>query len=114
MDTTTTTATTAATSSDAGARERLTHSLQQMVDEADHLLKNAQRTGSDQFNAARDKFELQLRHAKDELRRLEEAALDNAKRAARATDLAVHEHPYAAMGIAAGAGLLIGMLISRR
>ena len=113
MDTTTT-PTTAATNSDTSARERLTHSLQQMVDEADHLLKNAQRTGSDQFNAARDKFELQLRHAKDELRRLEDVALENAKRAARATDLAVHEHPYAAMGIAAGAGLLIGMLISRR
>lgn len=113
MDTTTTTPTTA-TSGDAGARERLTHSLQQMVDEADHLLKSAQRSGSEQFNAARDKFEVQLRHAKEELRQLEEAAVYNAKRAARATDHAVHEHPYAAMGIAAGAGLLIGMLISRR
>lgn len=109
MDTTTTTPDT-----DTSARERLANSLQQMVDEADHLLKNAQRTGSDQFNAARDKFELQLRHAKEELRRLEDAALYNAKRAARATDHAVHEHPYAAMGIAAGAALLIGMLISRR
>jgi len=110
MDTTTT----PSTSSDTSTRERLTNSLQQMVDEADHLLKNAQRTGSEQFNSARDKFEQQLRHAKDELRRLEEAAVDNAKRAARATDHAVHEHPYTAMGIAAGAGLLIGMLISRR
>jgi len=100
--------------SDTGTRERLAHSLQQMVDEADHLLKNAQRSGSDQFTAARDKFERQLRHAKDELQRLEDAAIHNAKRAARATDHAVHEHPYAAMGIAAGAGLLIGLLISRR
>lgn len=106
--------TTPAGSNDASARERLAHSLQQMVDEADHLLKNAQRSGSEQFNAARDKFEVQLRHAKEELRRLEDAAVDNAKRAARATDHAVHEHPYAAMGIAAGAGLLIGLLILRR
>ena len=53
-------------------------------------------------------------HAKDELRRLEISAIDNAKRAARATDHAVHEHPYAAMGLAAGVGLLLGMLISRR
>jgi ElaB/YqjD/DUF883 family membrane-anchored ribosome-binding protein len=112
MDTTTTPA--SPMGSDTGARERLAHSLQQMVDEADHLLKNAQRTGSDQFNAARDKFEVQLRHAKEELRRLEDAAVYNAKRAARATDHAVHEHPYAAMGMAAGVGLLIGMLITRR
>jgi ElaB/YqjD/DUF883 family membrane-anchored ribosome-binding protein len=109
MDTTTT-----ITASDTNARERLTQSLKHMVDEADHLLAKAERTGSEQFNAAREKFETQLLHAKDELRRLEMSAIDNAKRAARATDHAVHEHPYAAMGMAAGAGLLIGMLISRR
>jgi len=110
MDSTTTTP----LPTETAARERLAHSLQQMVDEADHLLKNAQRTGSEQFNAARDKFEVQLRHAKEELRRLEDAAVYNAKRAARATDHAVHEHPYAAMSVAAGVGLLIGMLITRR
>jgi ElaB/YqjD/DUF883 family membrane-anchored ribosome-binding protein len=109
MDTTTTT-----TASDTNARERLTQSLKHMVDEADHLLAKAERTGSEQFNAAREKFETQLQHAKDELRRLEMSAIDNAKRAARATDQAVHEHPYTAMGICAGVGLLIGMLISRR
>ncbi len=34
--------------------------------------------------------------------------------AAKATDKAVHEHPYRAMGIALGVGTLIGVLISRR
>ena len=106
--------TTAETTADAQARERLAQSLKHMVDEADHLLSKAEHTGIDQFNAAREKFEAQLRHAKEELRRLELSAIDSAKRAARATDHAVHDHPYAAMGIAAGAGLLIGMLISRR
>jgi ElaB/YqjD/DUF883 family membrane-anchored ribosome-binding protein len=105
---------TATTTSDNNARERLAQSLKHMVDEADHLLAKAERTGSEQFLAAREKFETQLNHAKDELRRLEVSALENAKRAAHATDHAVHEHPYAAMGIAAGAGLLIGMLITRR
>ena len=52
--------------------------------------------------------------AKDELQRLEETAMVNARHAARVTDRAVHEHPYAAMGVAAGVGLLIGMLIARR
>lgn len=101
-------------SAEQSARDRLAHSLQQMVDEADHLLKNAQRTGSEQFAAAREKFETQLRHAKAELSDLEETALRNAKRAARATDHAVHEHPYTAMGLAAGVGLLVGLLIARR
>ena len=95
-------------------RDRLAHSLRQMVEEADHLLKTAQRTGNEQFNAARDKFESRLKQAKSELGELESAAIYNARRAVRAADHTVHEHPYAAMGIAAGAALLIGMLISRR
>jgi ElaB/YqjD/DUF883 family membrane-anchored ribosome-binding protein len=99
---------------DRDARERLTSSLKHMVEEAEHLLRNAQRSGSEEFNAARDKFEARLKQARDELESLQESAIYNAKRAARATDHAVHEHPYAAMGLAAGVGVLLGMLISRR
>jgi ElaB/YqjD/DUF883 family membrane-anchored ribosome-binding protein len=33
---------------------------------------------------------------------------------ARATDDYVHEHPWRAVGAAAGVGLIIGLLISRR
>lgn len=105
---------TTAVASDQNARDRLATSLQHMVDEAEHLLKSAQGAGSDKFNAARDKFESQLRLARAELSELQDSAVDNAKRAARATDHAVHEHPYAAMGISAGVGLLLGLLIARR
>ena len=102
------------TTPDQTARERLAASLKQMVDEAEQLLKSAQGAGSDKFNAARDKFETQLRHARAELAELQDSAVYNAKRAARATDHAVHDHPYTAMGITAGVGLLIGLLIARR
>jgi ElaB/YqjD/DUF883 family membrane-anchored ribosome-binding protein len=96
------------------ARERLAASLKHMVDEADELLKSAQGAGSDKFAAARDKFETQLRHAREELAELQDSALHNARRAARTADHAVHEHPYTAMGISAGIGLLLGLLIARR
>ena len=109
MDTTTTT-----TTPDNSVRDSLAQSLKQIVSEAELLLKTAQRTGNEQFNAARDKFEGQLRHAKADLERLEDAASYQARRAARLTDQAVHDHPYTAMGLAAGVGLLIGMLITRR
>jgi ElaB/YqjD/DUF883 family membrane-anchored ribosome-binding protein len=99
---------------DQSVRNRFVYSLKNMVNEAEHLLNNAQRSGSDEFNAARAKFEAHLKHAKAELTELEDEAIHQAKRAARAADHAVHAHPYAAMGIAAGAGLLIGMLVSRR
>jgi ElaB/YqjD/DUF883 family membrane-anchored ribosome-binding protein len=36
------------------------------------------------------------------------------RRAARSADIAAHDHPYVTAGLAAGVGLLVGMLISRR
>jgi ElaB/YqjD/DUF883 family membrane-anchored ribosome-binding protein len=114
MSNTTTPNAGAAAATDQSARDRLAQSLQHMVDEAEHLLASAERTGSEQFNSARDKFESQLRHAKRELHQLQDSAADKARHAARATDHAVHEHPYAAMGLAGSVGLLLGMLISRR
>jgi Uncharacterized conserved protein len=39
---------------------------------------------------------------------------DQTVEVAKATDKAVHEHPYQAVGIALGLGALIGYLVSRR
>jgi ElaB/YqjD/DUF883 family membrane-anchored ribosome-binding protein len=39
---------------------------------------------------------------------------DKAVASAKATDEAVREHPYKAVGIALGAGVLLGFLIARR
>jgi ElaB/YqjD/DUF883 family membrane-anchored ribosome-binding protein len=39
---------------------------------------------------------------------------DKAVAGAKATDEAVHEHPYKAIGIALGAGVILGYLLTRR
>ena len=39
---------------------------------------------------------------------------DNAVQKARVVDETVHEHPYQAMGMAFGVGVLIGVLVTRR
>jgi ElaB/YqjD/DUF883 family membrane-anchored ribosome-binding protein len=52
--------------------------------------------------------------AKVKLTEVEELALEKAKAAAAATDEYVHEHPWHAVGVAAGVGLVIGLLIGRR
>jgi ElaB/YqjD/DUF883 family membrane-anchored ribosome-binding protein len=43
----------------------------------------------------------------------EAVMVESTKAAARATDEYVHDHPWRAVGIAAGVGLVVGMLISR-
>jgi ElaB/YqjD/DUF883 family membrane-anchored ribosome-binding protein len=43
-----------------------------------------------------------------------EALLVKTKAAAKVTDAYVHENPWKAIGVAAGVGLVIGLLIGRR
>jgi ElaB/YqjD/DUF883 family membrane-anchored ribosome-binding protein len=95
-------------------REQLAASLRELVTESEELVKHIQRTGGEQLQGARDRFETTLAHARDELESMQDNALRRARRAARVADQTVHEHPYASMGAAAAVGALIGMLISKR
>jgi len=52
--------------------------------------------------------------AKVELLHLQQASIEKAKAAGHATDVFVHENPWKSIGIAAGVGLVVGLLISRR
>lgn len=58
----------------------------------------------------RVKLESAIEKAKDTCKRLEKGTAA----AAKATDKVVREHPYQAIGIALGLGLLIGALTMRR
>ena len=57
----------------------------------------------------RAKLEAATEKAKEVCQRLQ----DETVAAARATDKAVREHPYQAIGVAFGLGVLIGVLVSR-
>jgi ElaB/YqjD/DUF883 family membrane-anchored ribosome-binding protein len=107
-----TTATPAANASD--TRDRVAASLRHMVDEADQLLKAAADAGDEKFDQARIRLEHQLRSLRMQLDELEDKAVYRARQAARRADETVHSHPYGAMGVAAAAGLLIGVLLGRR
>lgn len=95
-------------------REDLVANLKQMVGDTEQLLKRASQSAGQDYNSALQGAAQQLRRAKAEFLRIEQDAIFHAKQAALVTDRAVHEHPYAAMGLAAGIGFLLGLLISRR
>lgn len=98
---------------DPAMRDRLVDSLRDMISDAEALLKTAQR-GGEPLAHERERFQARLHQVRDELADLQAAASANVRRAARAADQALHTHPYAAAGLAAGMGVLVGMLISRR
>ena len=65
-------------------------------------------------SVARAKAEESLAAAKVKLADAQDALIEKGKVAAQATDDYVHEKPWHAVGIAAGVGLVIGLLIGRR
>ena len=95
-------------------KEKLAQDLKIVIADAEELLRATASQAGDKVTAAREKIQDSLRQAKLKLAEVEEAILDKGKQAARATDQYVHEHPWRAVGIGAGIGLIIGMLISRR
>lgn len=54
-----------------------------------------------------------LKHAKETVQHLQVAVVTKSEAIVRATDGYVHDHPWRAMGVAGGVGLLIGLLLNR-
>ncbi len=95
-------------------RDRLASELRSLVADAEEMLKAASRSGNEQLSAVRERLERGVSTARNELTAFQEAALERARMTARETDEYVHEHPWNAVGIAAGVGLLLGVLLARR
>jgi ElaB/YqjD/DUF883 family membrane-anchored ribosome-binding protein len=63
---------------------------------------------------ARTRAAESLRQARERLQGVEEELVTRARDAARDTDRYVRDNPWQSIGIAAGVGLLLGLLIGRR
>lgn len=87
--------------------------LQTVVSDAEELLRATAGQAGEKVTAARERIQDSLDAAKVRLAVAQEAMLEKTRQAARATDDYVHENPWRAVGIGAGVGLVIGMLISR-
>jgi ElaB/YqjD/DUF883 family membrane-anchored ribosome-binding protein len=95
-------------------KEKLISDFKVVVADAEALLKASAGQGGEALAAVRARVEQSLAAAKTKMIDAEEELLERTKAAAKATDVYVHEHPWNAVGIAAGVGLLVGLLISRR
>ena len=89
--------------------EKLLQDLRTVVHDGEELLKAGAQNLSERGVAARERLAAALEVAKETRRRLEERAVLGA----RATDRAIREHPYEALGIAFGVGMLLGVIINR-
>ena len=95
-------------------RDKLVQDLKVVIADAEELLRATASQAGEKASAAREKIQDSLRRAKLKMDDVEDLVRDRGKEAARATDEYVHDHPWRAVGIAAGIGFVIGMLIGRR
>jgi len=95
-------------------RDHLIEDFKKVVSDAEELLKaTASETGG-KIGEVRVRAEANLREARRKLQVMEHDLIMQTKAAAKATDQLVHENPWQAVAIAAGAGLLLGILTGRR
>ena len=94
--------------------EQLVADFKVVVADAEALLKATANQGGEKLAEVRARTEESLRVAKARMADAQAALLVKTREAAKATDAYVHENPWRAIGVAAGVGLVIGLLIGRR
>jgi ElaB/YqjD/DUF883 family membrane-anchored ribosome-binding protein len=102
------------TASNDVSKEKLVADLKVVVADAEELLRATASQAGEKVSAARERIQASLANAKVKLSEAERALLEKSKQAAKATDEYVRENPWQAVGVAAVAGLVLGVLISRR
>ena len=84
------------------------------LDDAEKLLREAAESTGDKADELRESALRSLRRTRDGLYDAQDALVEKGRQAARVTDDYVHDNPWQAIGLAGVAGLLLGVLISRR
>lgn len=90
--------------------ERLVGDLKNVVHDAQDILRDKAEGVTEKARAARERLMSAVEAAKACCENLEAKAVAGAK----ATDKVLRNHPYQAIGIALGVGVLVGYLIKRK
>ena len=96
------------------SKQKLVSDMKVVVSDAEEILRATAGVAGEKMVDLRERINERLRDAKLRIADAEAALVDKTKAAARATDDYVNENPWQAVGIAAGIGLLLGIIIGRR
>lgn len=96
------------------SQEQLVSDIKSVISDAEEMLSATADQAGDKVTQLRARIQARLKDAKLRLIEAEEILLAKTRAAARATDAYVHESPWTAIGVAAAAGLLLGLIVGRR
>jgi ElaB/YqjD/DUF883 family membrane-anchored ribosome-binding protein len=92
--------------------DKLLEDLQAVVTDAEELLKATAGQAGEKVQEVRARAEESLSAARDRLGEMQGNAVQQARELVSSGEEYVRRNPWQAVGIAAGAGLLVGLLIS--
>jgi ElaB/YqjD/DUF883 family membrane-anchored ribosome-binding protein len=95
-------------------KDKLIADFKVVIADAEEILRVTAGQAGEKMGDLREKAQARLADAKFKLAEAEAMIVDKAKAAGRAADDYVHDNPWRAVGVAAGVGLVIGLLIGRR
>ncbi|MBM7060932.1 DUF883 family protein [Pseudomonas sp. UL073] len=98
----------------ANEQDTLLAEFKALVSETEKLLQDSAALAGEEADSLRLQVNDSLTRARETLQDAEEALRGHGKAALAATEAYVAENPWQALGLAAGIGVLIGLLASRR
>jgi len=96
------------------SQEKLVTDIKAVISDAEEMLSATAGQAGEKIASLRARVQVRLQDAKARLVEAEALLVAKTKAAAQATDAYVHESPWTAIGIAAGVGVLVGLIASRR
>jgi ElaB/YqjD/DUF883 family membrane-anchored ribosome-binding protein len=97
-----------------GQKDKLVDDIKSVVADAEELLRKAKTSSAEGYSAVRVELEDRLANSIVRLQEVQQELRSRARQAAKVTDEYVHENPWKSMGYVAAAGLIVGLLLSRR
>ena len=94
--------------------EKLVTDVKLLVNDTEELVKATAAQAGEKIVEMRKRAQDAANNLKPQLIKIEAAVVDKAKTTATATDAYIHENPWTAIGVSAGIGLVIGLLVGRR
>ena len=95
-------------------QQQLVSDMKSAIADAEDMLHATADQAGDKIASMRARIQERLKGARVRLAEAAANLIAKTRAAARATDAYVHESPWTAVGIAAGVGLVLGVILGRR
>ena len=95
-------------------KDKLIADVKLVIADSEELLRATAGQAGEKIAEIRARTQDSLATAKIKLAEAEAALVDRAKEVGRAADDYVHDNPWRSVGVAAGFGFIVGLLIGRR